>query len=706
MRTPNGRRHRQSVSLKNLLGSHILTLWTCSKTLVTTLPRSHGVRSIHRPVEPYRRLKLNGNDFRRDRKTQTTKRVGKSRKSNIRSVQSSTHWTSCANTSESQKTGRPLNNSLRYSPTQRKELKRLFPRCCQEAAKLRQPVKRATRLTKNSHQPSQANTPNQLPDLTRYRDDPVGFAKDILKVELWEAQQNAALSILTGKRRLLVESGHSVGKTFLAAVLVVWWYYTRPRSVIITTAPTLRDVVDLLWNQVRQLVRQSGLPDHFIGPSAPEMRDPEAPQDHWAKGYTASTGESFQGRHFESMLFVFDEAEGLIKSYWTTTNTMFKPGEDHCWFAICNPTTSTSQRYQERRALDIDGGRKWNLMSFSALQHPNIASGIANRERERNGLPAIPIPYPNAVTVDQVDSWLGEWFEPVSEAERDLLLDVEYPPRSGQWWRPGPDGEARVLGRTPTAGTYGIWSETLWRLACAKGPPGDDGVPTPRLMGSLGEIPEIGCDVARYGDDRTEIHSRHGPCSLSHEDHGGWDTVRTANRCMELADELAEWYNSMRPPQAAKITGKQIPIKVDDTGVGGGVTDILASNGYAVVAVNAGSSADDPTRYPLIRDELWFTVRDMAKAGELDLSRLSPKVLNRLETQALAPTWRPTPDRRRKVETKEDTKKRIGRSPDGMDSVNLAYYRSGGIVGAASWIGGNDRDDGSANRRGGWRGSR
>ena len=556
-----------------------------------------------------------------------------------------------------------MKNSSSYSPKVQREILRVLPPSVRKAAIARRPVRTVRPQTATA----------AAPDLTRYRADPVGFAWDVLRVDLWSSQRSAALALLEPPRRLLVESGHNVGKTFLAAALAVWWYYTRPRSVVITTAPTLRDVVDLLWTEIRLLVARAGLPDHFVGPAAPEMRDPAAPQDHWAKGYTASKGESFQGRHRESMLFVFDEAEGLDRSYWTTTSTMHQPGQDHAWLAICNPTTTTSQRYQERRATDHEGGKKWNLLAFSALDHPNIAAGLAARSGE-----PVPLPYPNAVTVDQVEQWLGEWFEPVGADSIDPLLDVEYPPGSGRWWRPGPEGESRVLGRNPSAGTYGVWSESLWRLACRDG--------LEPLAGALGELPEIGCDVARYGDDRTEIHTRHGPCSVHHESHGGWDTVRTADRLMHMADEWAAWITAQRAPQAAPIEGRRIPIKVDDTGVGGGVTDILASNGYAVVPVNAGEAAGDDTRYPRVRDELWFQLPERARAGELDLSRLPPKVRNRLEVQALAPTWTPTPDRRRRVETKEETKKRIGRSPDGMDALNLAYYAAGGSSAGPHWI--------------------
>lgn len=574
-----------------------------------------------------------------------------------------------------------------------RRVNQLFPKSCQQAAKARRPIvlpSQTKRLAKEEVITTTIDQP--WPDLTKYRLDPCGFAKDILDVKLWDRQKEMLESLIAKPRRTLSRWGHSVGKTFGEAVTVCWWYYTRRPSVTATTAPTQKAVRDLLWAEIRMLVRRAKLPNHFIGPAATEMRDPDFPEDHWAMGFTAQNGESFQGRHRESMAFLFDEAEALDKVYWTVTNTMFKPDDDHIWLACCNPTTTSSQRYQEEKYLNVSGGKKWFLHAGSSLEHPNIAVGLRNREREARGEQPEPLPYPNAVSLDQAEEWIGEWCEQVQLAEVDPLIDFQHPPGSGQWWRPGPEGESRILGRNPSAGTYGVWSESLWKLAIASGI-GPNGEKTPRLMGSLAELPEIGCDVARFGDDRTELHGRHGPCSLFHEDHGGWDTVRTADRCMELADDLAKWYCSMRPAQAQPITGQQIPIKVDDTGVGGGVTDILSANGYNVVPVNAGSCAQDDSKYPLIRDELWFVTRDMAKAGELDLSRLPPKVLNRLEIQALAPTWKPTQDRRRKVETKEETKKRLGRSPDGLDAVNLAYYRASAGPGAAEWIGGS-RDGG------------
>ena len=57
----------------------------------------------------------------------------------------------------------------------------------------------------------------------------------------------------------------------------------------------------------------------------------------------------------------------------------------------------------------------------------------------------------------------------------------------------------------------------------------------------------------------------------------------------------------------------------------------------------------------------------------LDLTRLPFSVLASLKQQSMAPTWALNSSGQRVVEAKVETKKRLGRSPDGLDSMNLAY---------------------------------
>lgn len=483
-------------------------------------------------------------------------------------------------------------------------------------------------------------------DLTAYRDAPVRYAREVLRAEPWAVQREIARLLRTPPYRVLVKSSHSVGKTWAGAWLTSWWFDTMgPGSAVITTAPTHRDVKDLLWAEIRQQRQRAGL-GGFRGTSAPELL---ASHNHFAKGFTAERGESFQGRHLPRMLFVYDEGLGIDAVFWRTTKTMFSPDGNHAWVVFGNPTDTTSEFYLQ----EIAGG--WHTVTMSSLDHPNVLAQLAGR----------PAPYPGAVNVEQFEDWLADWSDPVDAGDANAT-DLEWPPGSGRWFRPGPEMEARALGRWPSQATYGVWSDAAWQAAVR-------GAPAAGQAGPADTLPELGCDVARHGDDYTEIHGRRGAASYHHERHNGWDTVRTAGRLIELCREAAQAETRRRDPAAAPVTPEQIAVKVDDSGVGGGVVDLLRAAGLWVVPVDAGTTALEPLKYPRRRDELWFSAAALAREGLLDLSALPAETLRRLRTQALAPLWRLDAQGRRQVEPKHDTKKRLRSSPDGMDALNLAY---------------------------------
>src|SRR5262249_41808736 len=141
-------------------------------------------------------------------------------------------------------------------------------------------------------------------------------------------------------------------------------------------------------------------------------------------------------------------------------------------------------------------------------------------------------------------------------AEERVATDIEWPPGSGRYHRPGPIAEPRILGRRPSQGTHGVWSAALWAVA------EKSSLEIP--AGTV--VPQIGCDVARKGDDSTCFHVRWGPVSLHHESHNGWDVVRVATRLKELAQEWAERATAARPPTLKPITTADVACKVDDDG--------------------------------------------------------------------------------------------------------------------------------------------
>lgn len=500
---------------------------------------------------------------------------------------------------------------------------------------------------------------------TKYERNPVAYAREVLKVHWWSKQREVAEALLKPPYKVLVLASHGVGKTHLAGGLVNWWYDTRPKdSAVLTTAPTDREVSDLTWREVRH---QRGDRGGFRGPSAPELWESG---DHYAKGISPGRAESFQGRHPRHLFILIEEACGVKPFVWKTIRTMFQPSGEHALLAIGNPTDTTSDMYAEY----IAGG--WTVIQMAATDHPNIIAELEGR----------PKPYPAAVGLAQVDEQVRFWATPIHEADH-VATDVLWPPAKcvnlshldlgdPSWWRPGPEAEARVFGRWPSSATFGVWSDRLWQAA-----------ETAKLTYHTQETLQLGCDVARHGDDWTAIHVRWGCCSLAHERGNGWDTVRTAGRLMELARLYARLkcgeaaWDSNPDERWREAHAHRVPIAVDDTGVGGGVTDILNANGFLAVPVNAACVAAQDLMYPDVRSELWFTVAERAKQGALDVSRLEPETRRRLQVQALAPEWAPDARGRRRLEPKAKTKERCqGRSPDDLDALNLAFYPHGQAV--------------------------
>lgn len=495
----------------------------------------------------------------------------------------------------------------------------------------------------------------RTPDHARYRRHPVAYSRQVLGVAWWKKQREIARALVRPPYRVLVKASHSVGKSMLAGGLVNWCYDAFRPGVVLTTAPTARQVRDVLWKEVRRQRRGRG---GFPGPKIPRLED--AP-DHFAHGFTARDATSFQGQHEDAVFVFFDEAVGVGAEFWEAAESMVQ-GVRFAFLAIYNPTDTSSACYAEEQAA-LETGRA-TVVEIPATIHPNI-------RRELDGRPP---KYPSAVRLAWLADKIGKWCEPI-RPEDATATDLLWPPAGyagSRWHRPGPLAEARLLARWPSAAA-GVWSDALWGAA-------ERPLPVP-----AGDLPEVGLDVARFGDDDTEFHVRCGPVSLHHERHNGWGLDQTEGRLRQICREWAAWAMARRPSGADPVRPESVLCKVDDDGVGGGVVDHAA--GWNWVGVGAGAAAFDPEDYPNRRSELWFAVADRARRGELSVLLLPRDVRLELKRQAVTPSWKLDADGRRVIEPKDRIKARLGRSPDGMDAMNLAYApAAGGEV--ARWVGG------------------
>lgn len=211
--------------------------------------------------------------------------------------------------------------------------------------------------------------------------------------------------------------------------------------------------------------------------------------------------------------------------------------------------------------------------------------------------------------------------------------------RREAWGETSPLWYAKVLGEFPPEGVDTL-IPLLWAEACV-------GLDLPEEGGH-----KLGVDVARFGDDYTVLAEINGRTLLPLEAVNKKDTNWTIGR--------------------VKILDKRNTfdaVAVDDTGVGGGVTDGLEEGNIEVVPINFGEKAIDTDTFENRGTEIYWNLREAIRLKELSLPD-DKQLINELCSRRFKYT------RKGKIilESKDEYKKRTGgKSPDRADAVALAY---------------------------------
>lgn len=171
---------------------------------------------------------------------------------------------------------------------------------------------------------------------------------------------------------------------------------------------------------------------------------------------------------------------------------------------------------------------------------------------------------------------------------------------------------------------------------------------------------EIGADIARYGVDLTVFFKRKGMTVIKTKEYKKQSITETARQLMDFAGEDVNYKNHER----------EIAIKVDDSGLGGGVTDILHEQGYNVIPINNGKKANNDFKYPNAISEQWF---DFAE----NIDKMSLPDIDRLKMELTSRFYKIDMKGRRQIESKDEYKKRGFKSPDYADACLLCFYNPG-----------------------------
>lgn len=307
----------------------------------------------------------------------------------------------------------------------------------------------------------------------RFRTEPDFFFEEVLGVELWEKQRQIALSVRDNPRTT-VRSCHSAGKTFTMARIALWFLFSHVPSVVITTAPTERQVKNQFWRELRRAHQNARYP---LGGKLLKT-EYNIDEDHFAIGFSVSEGEDggdkFQGWHSENILIIGDEASGLHPSVMPAIEGVMAGGNARL-VLDGNPTKNTGD------FADSWKNPAYNLIHISAFDTPNLQTGETV--------------VPGLVSAD--------WVEHMKRYGTDS--DIY---------------RVRVLGLPPKKD-----ADTLIPLERVEAAIGAD-------RERYGYHDVIGVDVARFGDDRTALVRRVGNWAKVLDIIQDADTMQVAGMCM------------------------------------------------------------------------------------------------------------------------------------------------------------------------------
>lgn len=461
-----------------------------------------------------------------------------------------------------------------------------------------------------------------------WKNDPVLFMREVLLFEPDDWQIEVAYD-LRDYPRVSVKSGQGVGKTGVEAALLLWFLVCFPFPRIVATAPTKQQLHDVLWAEVDKWMSNSPLLSMLLKWTKTYVYMIGYEKRWFAVARTATKPENMQGFHEDNMLFIVDEASGVADPIMEAiTGTL--AGENNKLLLMGNPTKTSGTFYESHtvdRALyrchtvNAENSKRTNKENIEAMKRKYGADSNVVRVRVCGEFP------------QQED----DVFIPISLLEASCQTEMS-------------DITAKALGKYRN----------------------DAGILQPADVRGVIHI-QIGCDVARFGDDKTCIGFRVNEVVQLFKKYNGQDTSWTASNISIL-------YKSLKQNFKYK---EKIAVVVDDGGVGGGVVDQLKAlkrtepkvyEDMEIIPVNFGQ----PIKHKYYADTTTFmmgVVRDLIAPFDEAGNTHKPEIIlpndNDLVGQLSCRKYSFTSNSKQKVESKKDMKERGLHSPDEADCVLL-----------------------------------
>jgi hypothetical protein len=481
---------------------------------------------------------------------------------------------------------------------------------------------------------------NAADEFQKYRDDPVGFGRDILGATYWPAQV-AILNALATKRRVTIRGPRRSSKTHTAAHAVLWFMSTAPSRVI---------TIGASWNQIeKQLWARIGAEKAKARMELPGVCHTvqwRVAPDWYALGMATDKPVNVRGFHSDidpaklieeevekakdagplnRLLLILDEMNGIEAPVIDALRGSMQ-GRDVYVVYQANPLMSADDPHPYAKSHQPGSGFHRIHISAEKITDDEVGS-----EELFDEVPKVLV----------TPEWIEEMRRDYGEKSPIYLSDVR-----GQFSSAATDWQ--IIPR------YLLEANADLDLP-------DDGRPESR---------SIGVDVARAGKDSNVAVLWIGGAIASVK---RWKTKNDPASLMTTAGIVTSLIKGWGP------AGKPIPagnVHVDDTGVGGGVVDRLRQCGYYVDAVDFGSGPKyhhrritGQVQFQNYKAELFWTLRREMEEREVSIPKKYAEVWQELQwhTYDLSPSRGGTMIGMR--DDKEKIVKKYGKSPDFADAA-------------------------------------
>jgi hypothetical protein len=493
-------------------------------------------------------------------------------------------------------------------------------------------------------------TPNEAVEIIQsYQGRESAFIHEVLGAGLWDLQKQITDAVFKYPV-VAVRSCNASGKTYVSARIALTFLTTKPGSIVITTAPTWRQVKDVFWREFRTAYNMSMFK---LSKEDCNTVGLDYAEDWFAVGLSTKDSEKFFGYHADDILVIVDEASGVEEEIYIGVDAVTPNINAHV-LMIGNPTNPDGRFF---KAFNDPMVKKFRISAFDT---PNLtANGITDLQT----LLRIFTPPPDVEPIEHVMNVQKQLVTPYPA----LISPSRVYQRYLQWGEESPMWDALIMGEFPKQASMALIplnlilkSVEVWKQINASKRDSELKI-HPEWQIAFGDYPEYGLDVARFGSDTTVLFERNGGYVKRPSVWAKLDTSVTTDR---VISEI----NPFDP----------VLIKPDDTGLGGGVTDQLRRKKqehpeyqFTVAPINFAEGTTNPRKYFNLRAEMYDHLAEQFKQHKIAIPDDDDLIM---ELASIRVDYVGKESNILKVESKDKIRERLHKSPDKADALVLAFY--------------------------------